>query len=147
MDTRSDVTGLVVQRGDGSPDRVRDGSLEIGLLTGQSLRQARRFVRVRAEQCGFEDRGDDADLVAAELLEGPEGEWVPTAVRVVEADGGLLLGVDLGGPQPLRLREHSEALLAAVSTAWGWQPRPHGVHVWSLLGREDATATSGPRRG
>lgn len=110
------------------------GSLALGVLDGQALRQARRFVRLQAEQCGFEEHGEDATLVAAELLEGPEQDWVPTAVRVVEADGGLRVSVDLEGPQPLRLREHSEALLTAVSTAWGWTPEPLGVTVWCLLG-------------
>jgi len=114
------------------------GSLSLDLLTGQSLRQARRFVRLQAEQCGFEERGDDAVLVVAELLEGPGDEWVPTAVGVAESAGGLLVSVDLGGPQPLRLRDHSEALLTAVSTSWGWRPAPRGVSAWSLLGADPA---------
>ncbi|NAZ86934.1 hypothetical protein [Kineococcus indalonis] len=109
------------------------GGIQLGLLGEEAQRRARRLVRLEAERCGLEERGDDAALVTAELLEGPEGGAVPTAVRVGEADGGLLVGVDLRGPRVLHLRELSEALVSGLSSSWGWEARPGGVHAWCHL--------------
>lgn len=112
-------------------DGASGSGVELGLLGEGALRAARRLVRLEAERCGLAERGDDAALVAAELLEGTEGGAVPTAVRVGEADGGLLVGVDLRGPRVLHLSEHSEALVSGLSSSWGWEARPGGVHAWS----------------
>ncbi|WP_432497575.1 hypothetical protein [Kineococcus gypseus] len=114
-------------------DGATGGVIDLRLLDGAAQQQARRFVRLAAQQCGLEERGDDAALAVAELLGGPEGEVEPTAVQVGEADGGLRLGVDLRGPSLLHLHEHSEALLSALSSSWGWEARPGGVHAWCLL--------------
>ncbi|WP_432523384.1 hypothetical protein [Kineococcus sp. SYSU DK006] len=114
-----------------------DGSTESAItldpLDGLALRRARRFARSQAERRGMAERGDDAALAAAELLEGAEGAMVPTALQVSEADGGLVVGVDLEGRRPLHLHELSEALLSGLSSAWGWEARPRGVHAWCRL--------------
>ena len=105
--------------------------LELSGDDGDALRQARRSVRLQAEQCGLqEDRGDDAVLAAAELLEGAERGMTPTAVEVAETGGGLLVRVHLEGRRVLHMREHAEALLSALSSSWGWEAQRQGVHAW-----------------
>ncbi|WP_337062561.1 hypothetical protein [Kineococcus sp. G2] len=118
------------------------GGVRLELADGGAdvLRQARRFVRLQAEQCGLEQRGDDAVLAAAELLEGAESAVTPTAVQVAEADGGLLIGVDLRGRRLLHLNEHSEALISALSCRWGWRVHGQGVHAWCHIPAVDDNA-------
>ncbi|WP_432486018.1 hypothetical protein [Kineococcus esterisolvens] len=118
---------------------VTGGGARLELAGGvEPLRRARLFVRLQAERCGLQECGDDAALAAAEPLDGAEGDAVPAAVQVGAADGGLLVAVELRGRRLLHLREHSEALLSGLSSCWGWEARPRGVHVWCRLGGDDA---------
>lgn len=90
----------------------------------------RRFVRVQAEQEGHEPQGEDAALVAGELLQGSRGPLVPVSVRTAGAAGGLLVSVEFEGPPPLEFSEFSEALLSALGESWGWEASASGVRAW-----------------
>ncbi|MEZ0166110.1 hypothetical protein AB2L27_15230 [Kineococcus sp. LSe6-4] len=109
-------------------------SLPLDLLgDDEPLRQARRFVRLQAEQLGLEDVADDAVQVTAELL-GALGEGTrPTALRVGEDDGALVVGVDVplpGDRTPPVLSDHTRDLLTELSAATGWSRTDDGARLW-----------------
>ncbi|MEZ0491103.1 hypothetical protein AB2L28_02485 [Kineococcus sp. TBRC 1896] len=99
----------------------------------EPLRQARRFVRLQAEQLGLADAADDAVQVTAELLGGLGAGSSPTALRVGEDAGCLVVGVDVrfadGRTRPV-LSGHTRDLLAQLSAATGWSPTDDGAQLW-----------------
>ncbi|GAB3468412.1 hypothetical protein AB1207_15525 [Kineococcus endophyticus] len=99
----------------------------------EPLRQARRFVRLQAEQLGLEDAADDAVQVTAELLGGLGAGSSPTVLRVGEAAGALVVGVDVrfadGRTRPV-LSGHTRDLLRQLSGETGWSPTDGGAQLW-----------------
>jgi hypothetical protein len=109
-------------------------TLRLDLLgDDEPLRQARRFVRLQAEQLGLEDSADDAVQVTAELLGGLGAGTRPTALHVGEDAGALVVGVDVRFPddrtRPV-LSGHTRDLLVQLSAATGWSPTDGGAQVW-----------------
>ena len=101
-----------------------------------ALRQARRFVRLQAEQCGLdEDRGDAVAQVTAELLHAG-GEAMPAAVEVAEVADGMLVAVVLPGGDAIPLGEPTTALLDALASEWGRERSDGGARLWCHVPRD-----------
>lgn len=120
-----------------TPSPVLPHVLRLDLLgEDEPLRQARRFVRLQAEQMGLEDAADDAVQVTAELLAGLGTGSDPTALRVGEDAGHLVVGVDVrftdGRTRPV-LSGHTRDLLTQLSAATGWTPTDDGARLWCRL--------------
>ena len=110
-----------------------------------ALRQARRFVRLQAEQCGLdEDRGDAVTQAMAELLHAGGADRRLLAIEVSEAPDGIVIGVDVAGRQEVVPPESTRALLAGLSSDWGWEPVEDGVRIWCHLTRHAADGPSVP---
>jgi hypothetical protein len=108
-----------------------------------SPRRARLFLRAASRDWELDAVGDDAVLVASELV-GNAVAHARTSCRLdIRLDGlGLTLAVrdyDYRGLLvPLACstsgrREHGLFLVASISRAWGVSPTENGKSVWALL--------------
>ena len=108
-----------------------------------SPRRARLFVADASRDWGFGALGDDAMLVASELV-GNAVAHARTSCRLdLRLDGlGLTIAVHDYDYRGLLLplacstagrREHGLFLVASISRAWGVSPTENGKSVWALL--------------
>jgi hypothetical protein len=119
-----------------------------------SPRRARLFVKTACKDWQLDAIGDDATLVASELVENALSDAGTSCRLSIRRDArGLTITVRdyryRGLPLPLALdpaghRGHGLFLVAAISQAWGVSPTEDGKSVWALLPVTDPV-TNAPR--
>ena len=115
-----------------TPENHAGDRIRLDLAPGaDALAQARRFLRVYAQQSGFdEDGADDLVQAAAELLAAGRDTHRPVAVAVQEGRDGLTVVVDLAGLESVEVPDDAAVLLSGLSRDWGSRRAADSVQVW-----------------
>ena len=104
-----------------------------------ALAQARRLLRLYAEQAGFgEERADELVQAAAELMAVGGRVHQAIAVAVEERDDHLTVLVDLAGLEAVDVTDEAAGLLNGLSGEWGWRRLPGCTQVWCEVAAERA---------